>query len=283
MKFAVVLAGGTGSRLWPLSTEERPKPFLEWGGEGTLFHQTVGRILPLIEPRHIFTVTHVNYQEMAAVELQTFNSALAENVLAEPYRRNTLPAIAWATEMIIQKDPEALIAVFPSDHFISKTSHFTEALDQAYGVAAQGYLVTFGVNPDSPSSEYGYIQAGQKLPDAPAQIVDTFIEKPSPSHAKEIYQQNQIYWNSGIFVYKAMVFQKELRHFQPQLAAHIQDYIELLQQGQVDQANSHYKSLPSLSIDIGLMEKTRRAAVIEARFEWSDLGNLENFYGRRYK
>jgi len=276
--FAVILAGGSGTRLWPLSRSLLPKQLLELKGEESLLQQAARRLLRTVPPDQIFTVTHQDHKYEVLGQLTRINKHLSENVLCEPVGRNTLPAIAWGVSSIIKKDPSALISVFPSDHVIENEEAFDKALAEAYKVSESGYIVTFGIQPDKPATGYGYIRGTKKLNGGPAFKVDAFVEKPDLFTAESYLKEGGYYWNAGIFTFDGQSFIEELKSHQPAIYRKISELCQLEVEQQMQEIPAVYESLPNISIDYGLMEKTAKAAVIPVDLGWNDLGSWNSYY-----
>tara|TARA_A100000164_G_scaffold24561_1_gene19337 strand:+ start:3962 stop:5389 length:1428 start_codon:yes stop_codon:yes gene_type:complete len=281
-RYAVVLSGGSGTRLWPLSRRLRPKQLLALNGEKTILQQTAIRLSHHIDPSNLFTVTQEDYKlEVAAQLAELFPEAVA-NILAEPCSKNTLPAIAWGTYQIYQQDPEALIGVFASDHSIDNEAAFLSAWETAEQAAEQDYLVLLGIKPHEPATGYGYIKPTQALAinaTMPIHQVEQFVEKPDLAYAEE-YVRDGYLWNSGMFVFKAHKFMEFLQQYQPLI------YKEILRLTP-ENLSELYNQLPSLSIDYGLAEPLVQAAakvaVVPINMSWSDLGSWDSIYERHVK
>lgn len=270
--FAVILAGGSGTRLWPMSRHARPKHLLKLDGQ-SLLQETARRVLELIPASQVLTVTQDIHATATSKQLADADPLLCGGILKEPLGRNTLPAIAWAVLKISQSHPDALVSVFPSDHRIADVQAFKDCWKIALDTARKGFLVTFGLKPDAPETGYGYIKAGPAILDG-AYAVDRFVEKPDNNKAKEYVSSGDYYWNSGMFVFPAAMFLEELKIHQPEL----ETALRKLPPADHADAKSAYGALPSLSIDHGLMEKSRRVAVVPARIGWSDLGSWDSVY-----
>ena len=216
--YAVILCGGSGTRLWPLSRTLRPKQLLALNGEQTLLQQTTARLLAHVPAANLFTVTHEDHKFEVKGQLAEIAPDAIANVLAEPCARNTLPAIAWAVQQIQQKDTNAMIGVFASDHAIDNQAAFISAWQAAESAAEEDYLVLLGIKPNEPATGYGYIKSSKLLKNAdmPVFEVERFVEKPNVEKAAQ-YVQDGYLWNSGMFVFKASVFMQMLMKYQPEI------------------------------------------------------------------
>ncbi|MBK1727479.1 mannose-1-phosphate guanylyltransferase/mannose-6-phosphate isomerase [Halorhodospira neutriphila] len=278
-RHALILAGGSGTRLWPLSRTNMPKQLLALTGEQTLLQETARRLLPAVAAERVTTVTHADHRFEVVGQLHEVAPALAERVLAEPLARNTLPAIAWAVARIARDEPEALVGVFPSDHWIEAPEALRAAWEAAEAAAEAGYLVLFGIRPTEPATGFGYIEAGPALC-AGVEAVGRFVEKPDARTAADFLARGGYYWNSGMFVFRADTFLGLLAEHQPELAAAVTAWAE---QGALPGAEA-YAALPEVSIDYGLVEEAAgRVAVVPADLGWSDLGSWEALYQQRDK
>ena len=281
-RYAVILCGGSGTRLWPLSRTLRPKQLLALNGEQTLLQQTAQRLTQHIDPAHLFTVTHEDHKfEVKGQLAEIFPEAVA-NVLAEPSARNTLPAIAWATYQIYQQDQSALVGVFASDHSIDNDNAFLSAWQTAEQVAEQDYLVLLGIKPHEPATGYGYIKSSKQLPfegELPVHQVAQFVEKPDLAKAQQFVCDGYL-WNSGMFVFKASTFMQMLARYQPAI------YQQVLGMNPANLAES-YAKFPNLSMDYGLAEvlakHAEKIAVVPVDMAWSDLGSWDSIYVRHEK
>jgi mannose-1-phosphate guanylyltransferase/mannose-1-phosphate guanylyltransferase/mannose-6-phosphate isomerase len=270
--YPVILSGGSGSRLWPLSRSLYPKQLLPLSSERTMIQETVlrsseGRFAaPVIicNEAHRFIVAE-QMQEIGVTPLR---------LMLEPIGRNTAPAIAAAALVLAEIDADAILAVFPSDHVITDHRGFLAALDKAGVAAAAGHLVTFGMKPTGPETGYGYIQQGVALTEG-AFAVERFIEKPDIERARAMLAQPGYLWNSGMFVFKASVFLDEMRRLCPDIVAAVG---EALAAAKIDSDflrldADEFAGSPSASIDYAVMEHTARAAVVPSDFGWSDVGS----------
>ncbi|WP_047537348.1 mannose-1-phosphate guanylyltransferase/mannose-6-phosphate isomerase [Methylotenera versatilis] len=277
-RYAIILCGGSGTRLWPLSRTLRPKQLLALNGDLTLLQQTTQRLLAHVSAANLFTVTHEDHKfevkgQLAEVALEAVN-----NVLAEPCARNTLPAIAWAVNQINQQDPNAMIGVFASDHAIDKTDAFLQAWQTAELAANDDYLVLLGIKPHEPATGYGYIKPSQQLSyngALPVLKVDQFVEKPDVEKAKQFVSDGYL-WNSGMFVFKAQTFMQMLQKYQPEMAQQVAGMSE-------ENFAETYANFANVSMDYGLAELAEKVAVVPVDMAWSDLGSWDSIYQRHEK
>jgi mannose-1-phosphate guanylyltransferase/mannose-6-phosphate isomerase len=224
--YAVIMAGGSGTRFWPLSREKMPKQLLKIGGEDTLIRQTVSRVLPLIRFEDIFIVTNQSLADTISHQLSSkFERPWDRNFILEPEAKITAPAIGLAALHLERIDPESIMVVLSADHSIRKSDEFLSLLRNADEAARHDYLVTFGIKPDRPETGYGYIKAGEKITTAEnrgqsagdIRKVETFVEKPDIETAKEYLKSGRYSWNSGIFVWKTKTLLGEIEKHQPSL------------------------------------------------------------------
>ncbi len=272
--YGVILAGGSGTRLWPLSRELYPKYLLQVGSpqKGSLFEQTVSRLNTLIPEENIIVITHENQKSDLQTVLTRKNLSQV-TVLGEPEAKNTAAAIALAAWYLRSKDPDSIMTVLPSDHFVEPEEKFKELLEKSRDSAENYGLVTFGIRPDSPETGYGYIYCGEKLNNW-TNKVDKFIEKPDLETARKFIQDNRYLWNSGMFTFKIPALIEEFHRHLPQMAETMDkaDFNNFSNIGEV------YHQLESISIDYGIMEKATGVAVIPADIKWSDVGSWESYY-----
>ncbi len=275
--YALILCGGSGTRLWPLSRTLRPKQLLALNGDETLLQQTAKRLLAHVPADNLYTVTHEDHKFEVKGQLAEVAPNTVANVLAEPCARNTLPAIAWAVREIQAKDKNAIIGVFASDHAIDNEPAFIAAWKTAEVTAENDYLVLLGIKPDAPATGYGYIKPIKKIADSelPVFEVGQFVEKPDAETAKQ-YVHDGYLWNSGIFVFKATTLMHMLNQYQPEMASQLS---EMTAENFVET----YTSFANISMDYGLAEKAEKIAVVPVDMAWSDLGNWESVYQKQAK
>lgn len=272
--YPVILSGGSGSRLWPLSREQFPKQLQALTGTQTLIQDTALRLGPDTTPSVAAPIVVCNdaHRFIVAEQLR-FVGIEPKAIIIEPQGRNTAPAIAVAAQ-VVADDPDALLLVMPSDHLIRKPEAFRDAVGAAVPLAKEGRLVTFGIAPSEPSTAYGYIKQGASL-HGDAFDVAAFVEKPNTDKAREFLESGQYSWNGGIFLFPAKVFLEELNRFEPDIAPACQ---AALDNGSNDlfffrlDAEAFAK-VPSQSIDYGVMERTDKAAVVLVDMGWSDVGS----------
>jgi mannose-1-phosphate guanylyltransferase len=267
--FAVIMAGGSGTRFWPLSRRGRPKQFLPLTGSTPLLRMTFERIRPLIPARRILVVTA---QDTAGAVRRMLPELPAGNVIAEPAGRNTAPCIGVAAGVVRRRDPRAVLAVFPSDHAIGDPAAFRAELARALRQAARApVLVTLGIRPTYPATGYGYIEAGPKIaPSSRFHAVRRFREKPSLPRARRYSASGRHWWNAGIFAWGAGTVLDALRTHHPELGRRL----DALAAGPFRPADiaRAYPAFPSISIDYAVLEKARNVVVLPVRFPWDDVG-----------
>lgn len=258
----VILTGGVGSRLWPLSRKSQPKQYLEIFEGKSLFEMTVDRNSHLANK--VMVVGNVDNHHLSGKVMDKSKTSYLNIVEATP--RNTAAAIAFAA---FASDPDDILIITPSDHIIDLMDNYNSAIDEAVSKAKDGFIVTFGVVPTKPETGYGYIEAkGDK--------VISFREKPNETTAKEFIAKGNFLWNSGMFCFKAGVLLDELKQFQPDIYEKSKAVWETSEEGFLDLKLS--LEIPSISIDYAVMERSKKIKVVPASFSWSDLGSFESVY-----
>lgn len=276
-KIALILAGGKGARLWPLSRENYPKQFVEVKKGLSLFQLTLKRLLECFSPGNIFIVSQENYkftlqnqiEFLPRLKSRAVNS-IKNNLIFEPVSRNTLPAILLSIKYMESRralKETDLICVFPSDHAIEESPAFKKCMEKAKPIAGKNKLVVFGVKPASAKEGYGYVLIKDKF--RQGFIVDRFIEKPSLARAQGLLNKGAL-WNAGIFCFNKKTFLGELRAFQPK----IHEYYN----SSYDGLAKSFRNLPDISIDYGIMQKTKQAALVKFPLAWSDLGSWDSVF-----
>jgi mannose-1-phosphate guanylyltransferase len=263
---AVIMAGGQGQRFWPLSTAEKPKQFLDLEQCGrSLLQSTFDRLLPLTGgPERILIATGERY---AALVKEQLPELPLDNLLIEPVGRDSAPAIALASLTVQERFGDAITGFFPSDHRIGDPAAFNATIRQTIGVARDGNgLVTIGISPTRPATGYGYIEQGDATGNSGFKVA-RFVEKPTLAKAEDYLASGRYLWNAGIFVWRSSVISQELARHAPELFSPLQ---EAVRNNQVDTV---FPTLPKISIDYALMEKTDRAFVVPGSFDWDDIGD----------
>lgn len=277
--YAVILAGGSGTRFWPLSRELYPKQLLKVLSNRTLIQETVRRVRPVVPVERTFVVTGAAHVDSIRMQLDGPDGVRKEHILTEPVARNTAAAIGWAAAAVRRLDPDGVMLVMPADHVIPDRTKFLQAVALAALVAQDGSLVTFGIRPARPETGYGYIRAAGRRPLASrgglkALPVACFVEKPDLKTATRYLRAGGFFWNSGIFVWRADAILDEIETALPKLGRGLKRLGKVLGTPDENRAlDRFYKGAEAISIDHGVLQRSRRAAVIPAPFRWSDVGN----------
>jgi mannose-1-phosphate guanylyltransferase len=273
--YAVILAGGSGKRLWPLSRRGYPKQLLDiTGREKSLLRETYERLMPLIEPGAVYVMTAEQYTESTRQHLP---SLPASNIITEPQGRGSAPAIGLAALHLWRRDPEAVMACLPADHHIAEPERFRRVLAAAEQVAQEGHLVTLGIMPDCPRTGYGYIEIGDKLAEEgefEVYRVRQFREKPDEQTAKVFVAGGRHFWNSGMFIWKASAILEEIAKHLPRLDECLSDVGCVL--GTAEESGVLERTWPGVekeTIDFGVMEKAEDVVAIPVEMGWSDIGS----------
>ena len=273
--YAVIMAGGSGTRFWPASTKARPKQFLPISGGLPMIVETFRRLEGLVPAERVLVVTAGSQAELVREALPELP---AENVLCEPMARNTAPCVAWAAHEIARRDPDAVQVVLPADHVIRPAEEFRATLVAAAEAAADpetgGGLFTFGIQPDHPATGYGYIKAADQLGESQGQAVfsvERFVEKPELSVAEGYLREGGYFWNAGIFVWHTPAILAALAELTPELDAGIGRILEAAGDGAVLAAE--YAELPAEPVDIAIMERAADVRLIPITYTWNDVGS----------
>lgn len=274
------MAGGAGTRLWPLSRNSCPKQFLDIANTGkTLARQTWERFAGLVPKDNILVVTSAKHKDLIMEQIPELKP---ENVLLEPYSRNTAPCIAYAAYTLLKRNPDAIMAATPIDHIIFDEDRFRDTLNEAFETAAsRRVLITLGVTPTRPDTNFGYIQVtgGDAASKNEALKVKTFTEKPDAELAKIFIDSGEFFWNSGIFVWRADVIREEMEKHLPEVTGLFAGWEKSLGSKFEEKfIEKVYTDCIKISIDYGVMEKTDRAWLLPAKFGWTDIGDWESLY-----
>ncbi len=272
----VIISGGTGTRLWPLSRKNKPKQFLSLFGEMSLFQNTLTRLNGLNTVANPIIVCNTEHRFMVAEQLQAIELS-AQHIILEPCARNTAPAIALAAIKALENGDDPLLLILAADHMIEDTQAFHQAIQQATPLAEQGQLVTFGVQPHSVHTGYGYIEAVEKDRPSP---VKRFVEKPDQQTAESYLAAGNFFWNSGMFLFKASAYITELQHFHPAMVTACKAALEksVVDLDFIRADSAAFEQCPSDSIDYAVMEKTAQATVVPLDAGWSDVGSWSSLW-----
>lgn len=275
MLIPVILSGGSGTRLWPLSRKNLPKQFLALSGDATLFQQTVARTRTLASIGAPIVVCSEEHRFLVAEQLRAMGLEGA-SILLEPMPRNTGPAIALAAWQALANDADAMLLVLPADHLIGNTTSFADAVGKALPLAGQGWLVTFGIRPEAPETGFGYIRRAEALGHGGFRV-ERFVEKPDAAKAKAYVGAGDYEWNSGMFLFKASRYLDELQQHAPKMHVSTKAAFDKAKADldfvRIDK--DAFGASPEDSIDYAVMEKTMRAAVVPVSCAWSDIGSWD--------
>ena len=273
--FPVILSGGSGTRLWPLSRSLFPKQLLPLASSQTLLQETARRVADSQKFAPPIIICNDQHRFVVAEQLRLIN-IVPKSIVLEPIPRNTAAAVMIAAKVVAQDNPDACLLILPSDHAITDLKGFQRAIDQAIAAAQAGWMVSFGMTPTHPETGYGYLHQGKEIPEMPGVFkVDKFIEKPDAEQAAKLLVQGNYLWNGGMYIFQAKRAIAEIERYLPEVAVatekalmaatHDLDFLRLDQGALLES--------PSISIDYGVMEKTDRAAVVPAAIGWSDVGS----------
>ena len=270
---AILLAGGSGTRLWPVSRELFPKQLVKFIGTDSLVQATIKRLIPLLDSEKVRIVCGAEHYYEIARHMEEIGVSAAGKIIPEPIGRNTAPAILLAVLTILKKKKDAVVCVFPADHVIKDIDRFHRKLETAIELAQMGHIVTFGIQPHYPETGYGYIEGvGRVEPDALK--IRRFIEKPDKDTARKYIDAGNFFWNSGMFAFKASVIVEEYKKFHPALFSRLEGIVS----GQGPVSLADYQQLPNLSFDHAIMESTQKGVVLPSDFGWSDIGSWKSLY-----
>lgn len=269
--YAVIMAGGSGTRFWPLSRRARPKQLLALGPDSrSLLRGTAERVWEMISPERTIVVTGESLRNAVQEELPELS---IDSILAEPVGRNTAPCVGWAATHIRRDDPDALMAVLPADHYIGDPSSYVETVVRGLRAATHGDYVTIGIRPTRAETGFGYIEVGAEL-DPGVFRARRFVEKPNRQRAQKFVTSGRFLWNSGMFFFQASRILDAIDQHLPGLGTELREYDEAAKEGrESDAVKATYADLPAVSIDHGIMEKVEPVSVVPGSFAWSDLGS----------
>ncbi len=277
--YTVIMAGGSGTRFWPLSRKLRPKQFLPLGGDGVtpLLTATAQRVGALSPPDRVLVVTRADLADATRAALPELPAA---NLLLEPAGRNTAPCVAWATHTVLRRDPDAVVIVLAADAYIADAEAFTRALQTACEAARTGAIVTLGIKPTRPETGYGYLRIGASLEGAPEGVhkVKAFVEKPDLARATAYVAGGDHLWNAGIFVFRADAMRDAVARHLPEVGEAMRRFDDCARRSAAEEARAVeavYPSLPNVSVDVGVMEKVGGVAVVPVDCGWSDVGSWQ--------
>lgn len=268
--YYLIMAGGEGVRFRPLSTPDKPKQFLCLTGSKSMIRQTFERLkLSNDGYQNVYVATNIRYVELVRKELPEIPF---ENIIGETEKKNTAPAIAFAAHLMLAKDQNAVMTVFPSDHVILKQDEFKKVLEEGINISRDGALITLGIKPTRPATCYGYIEAGSSY-SGHSFKVSRFVEKPPEHIAKKYIESGNFFWNSGIFIWRAKSLLEEISYYMPDLAGAI---FHLPRCPDTADLVNFFERAPNISIDYAVMEKSKKALIIPCDIGWSDVGTWES-------
>lgn len=286
MLHAVIMAGGTGTRFWPKSTEARPKQFLKIFDDRTMLQTTVDRIKSLIPAERVWVITNDKYVNLVQQQLPDVPS---HNIVGEPVAKNTAPCIAAAAALIQNQDPHGTMVVLPADHQISQTKEFLSILKTAESKAKDGQtLVTIGIKPDRPETGYGYIEFDEDTSEThegrEVKKVNQFREKPDIETAQQFVDSGNFLWNSGMFIWQTSTILKEFEQHLPSVYSEVAKLTPAIgTENEKEAVNTFYHGCPSISVDYGIMEQSESVYVVPGSFGWNDVGSWKAVYDLRDK
>jgi mannose-1-phosphate guanylyltransferase/mannose-6-phosphate isomerase len=271
--YPILLAGGTGTRLWPVSRELYPKQLVKLIGDDSLLQATIKRLSPVLNPENVKVVCGEQHFHETARQIEKLGLSSRDKLICEPSGRNTAPAILLAVLHVLVSNKDALLCILPADHVIRDLNGFHDRLRAAIALADDGHIVTFGIQPHYPETGYGYIEGGQEVSQG-ARLLKRFVEKPELAFAKKYIKAGNFFWNSGMFAFKASVILAEFKNHQPELLKKMKSLFG------VDKPinRKDYDMLSDISIDYAIMEKTEKGVVLPSDFGWSDIGSWKSLY-----
>lgn len=278
MLHAVIMAGGSGTRFWPASTLRMPKQLLKLYGERTMIQSTVDRLAGMVQDDNVLVVTNQSLVEQTQQQLP---GVPASQIVGEPAKRDTAPCVGLAAAMIAHKDPDGIMVVMPADHVIRDSAGFCKAIESAAEAVQQNpaRFVTFGIKPSYPAESFGYIERGVQQDEQAGfefYAVEKFREKPDAATAKQFLEAGNFYWNSGIFVWKAQTVFDALAKYQPTMHGHLKTIQNAIGSEDFDTVfDEEFKAIEGTSIDYAVMESYPEVSVMEAPFDWDDVGNWQ--------
>ncbi len=271
MKY-IILAGGSGTRLWPFSRNSFPKQFLHFGDGESLLQKTVKRFYPAVSPKDILIITNQSYFHLVKNQLSALDARFEQQILVEPEKKNTAPAICLGLKYlqeVLGVDKEECVLISSSDHIIAPEKEFLIAAGKGEEIAKSGHHVIFGIRPNKPETGYGYIKAAH-ADDNGAQPVEQFVEKPDYQTAQAYLLSGEYLWNSGIFLFQIEAFLNEMAAFCPEITS--------LSSGSFKEMVSRFSEMPDVSIDYALMERSKKTMVLPLNVSWSDVGSWDSVY-----
>ncbi|UCH23703.1 MAG: mannose-1-phosphate guanylyltransferase/mannose-6-phosphate isomerase [Deltaproteobacteria bacterium] len=271
--YPILLAGGTGTRLWPVSRQLYPKQLVKFIGEDSLVQATIKRLIPLLDAEKIRIVCGKEHVHQTARHIEEIGIAARGKIISEPCGRNTAPAILLSVFHVLKKEKEAILCIFPADHVIKDVKGFHANLESAIRLAESGYVVTFGIRPHYPETGYGYIEGAAEVAESALKI-KRFVEKPDLKTAQDYLKAGNFFWNSGMFAFKASVILAEFKRHQTELF----ERMEKMMVPKNAVTMEAYQQIPDISIDYAIMEKTAKGVVLPSEFGWSDIGSWKSLY-----
>ncbi len=267
----IILAGGSGSRLWPLSRELYPKQLLKLNSEKSLLERTFERLMSIMDIDNIIAVTNAKHFSDVKMQLKEYSNDV--RILTEPIAKNTAPAIAISTKFLLDCGMDDVIVVVPSDHLIQDTENFAKTIEKAQKLAKEGYIVTLGVKPTNAGTGFGYIKASAPIEEG--YKVECFKEKPDQNKATEYFKSNEYFWNSGIFIFKASTLMNTMKECAKEIYEITQKF-NFKAQEDIDYMT--FDKYPSISFDYAIMEHAKNIAMVEMNCDWNDLGSWDAVY-----